>query len=89
MMPTNEKSHMAIPLLHEVQQNVSPRSDTPPKRDVSPLFTKARKVKWRCYAHVIAGHEWSIACEPCGKKGTSTYLRDKHGRARPAEAKAT
>jgi hypothetical protein len=39
---------------------------------------------WR----VTAGHEWSIACDPYGKKGTPTFLCDKHEWARLAEAKA-
>jgi hypothetical protein len=68
---------------------MSPGSDTPPKRDALPLYAKSRQAKWRCYACVIACHKWSITCDPYGKKGTPTFLRDKHGRARPAEAKAT
>jgi predicted small lipoprotein YifL len=43
----------------------------------------------QCYVRVIAGHEWSIACDPCGKKGTPTYLPDKHGQTHPTETKAT
>jgi hypothetical protein len=80
---------MEIQPLHGVQQNVSPGSDTPPKRDASPLHPKSRQAKQRCCAHVTACHEWSIACDPFGKKGTPTFLCDKHGQARPAEAKAT
>jgi hypothetical protein len=81
--------HMEIQPLHGVQQNVSLGSDTPPKRDALPLHPKSRQAKWWCCACVIAGHEWSIACDPFDKKGTPTFLRDKHKRARPAEAKAT
>jgi hypothetical protein len=53
--------------------------DTPSKRDSSPLYPKSRQAKRWCYACVIAGHEWSITCDTCGKKGTPTLLRDKHG----------
>jgi hypothetical protein len=80
---------MEIQTLHGVQPNVSPGSDTPPKRDASPLHLKSRQTKQQCYARVIAGHEWSITCDRCGKNGTPTFLRDEHKRPHPAEAKAT
>jgi hypothetical protein len=80
---------MEIQPLHGVQQNVSPGSDTPPKRDASPLHPQYRQVKRRSCACVTASHEWSISCDPFGKKGTPTFLRDEHGHACPVEAKAT
>jgi hypothetical protein len=60
-----------LPLLG-VEQNMSPRSDTPPKSDASPLYPKARQATNRCYSHVTTGHEMSIACDPYGKKGAPT-----------------
>jgi hypothetical protein len=60
---------MAILPLHGVHKNLSLGSDTPPKRDASPLYLKARQVKRQSYACVIAGQEWSIDYDPCGKKG--------------------
>jgi hypothetical protein len=80
---------MEIQPLHGVQQNMSPGSDTPAKRDASPMYPKSRQAKRRCYVCLTVGREWSIACEPYGKKGTPTFLRDKHRRGHPAEAKAT
>jgi hypothetical protein len=59
---------MEIQPLHGVQQNVSPRSDTPPKCDASPLHPKSRQAKQRCCAHVIVGHEWSTTCYPFAKR---------------------
>jgi hypothetical protein len=71
---------MAILLLHGVQQNVSLGSDTPPKRDVLPLYPKARQVKQRCYARVTASHEWSIACDPFGKRAhPHTFVKNIGG----------